>query len=412
MLLLILERHFLYSRQNGRDTLMYYYYDAYTWIAAALVLAWVTWLIARRVLRNRRMRRPSRNNNRRELKGIVKIKRQLSSTYLRPGMRGNIHAVGVGRLDDGRYCVQVFISDRNFELWPGAGGTTLPNTYRGVPLILVEMPLAGLLSSSPAEVDQQISDLANNPVEGIRGVEEVIVGGISGANTNLFGESGTIGYFCTRKSAFRRQKEIHLLSNAHVFADLRKANLDDTDLIMQPSPGEAASNRPIGSLVNFFPLKFETGINDPNYVDGAVAKLWRPQPHKPVIPSIGSIKGHVVKKDVEIGEEVRKFGRTTGYTEGQIYSIYLDIWIGYARTGKAAYFQDQLLVQPSQPDRFVAKGDSGSLLVDANQYAVGLIFAGMAGEAAQNADGLRIEGYGVANPISEVLDRLKIDLVV
>lgn len=411
MFLFILEKHFLFSRQDGQGgTLMYYYYDAYTWIVAALALAWIVWLVTSRALRARRMRRPSRNPRPRQLKRIVKIKRQLSSTYLPAGVWGNIHAIGIGRLDDGRYCIQIFISDPNIELWPGAGGTTLPNTYRGVPLVTVAMPIAGFVSASPFEVDSLKPDLSN----GIRDVQEVIVGGISGANTNLFGESGTIGYFCTRKSVFRRQKEIQLLSNAHVFADLRKASSDDTDLIMQPSPGEAASNRPIGSLTNFFPLKFENDTNDPNHVDAAVAKLWRPQPHRPLIPSIGSIKGHVLKNDVEPGEGVRKFGRTTGYTKGRVFSIYLDIWIRYDRTGKSAYFKEQILVEPTQSEsnRFVGKGDSGSLLVDANQYAVGLIFAGMASAPSPGADGLRIEGYGVANPISEVLNRLKIELVI
>src|SRR5438128_2251927 len=127
---------------------------------------------------------------------------------------------------------------------------------------------------------------------GIREQQEVIVGGISGANINLTGQSGTIGYFCTRKSKWPRRKEIHLLSNSHVFADLRKAKVDDADLIMQPSPGEPASNRPIGALVNFSALKFEGDITEPNHIDAAIAKLWEPQSHKPVIPLIGTVKGY------------------------------------------------------------------------------------------------------------------------
>jgi len=75
--------------------------------------------------------------------------------------------------------------------------------------------------------------------------------------------------------------------------------------------------------------------------------------------------------------------------------------------------------------KFVAKGDSGSLVVDANQHAIGLIFAGTSdaeSSAVPAANEVpppidpdkpkRIEGYGVANPISEVLDRLKIELMI
>jgi hypothetical protein len=211
-----------------------------------------------------------------------------------------------------------------------------------------------------------------------------------------------------------------------VFADLRKASVDEGDLIMQPSPGEPANNRPIATLVTFSMLRFNAEKIEPNYVDAAIAKLWAPEQHKPLLPLIGAVKGHVLKKDIAVGEAVRKFGRTTGYTEGRIFSIYLDIWIKYDRTGQAAFFKDQLLIASTSESfqNFVAKGDSGSLVVDENQHAIGLIFAGTAGApdsvpslndvplAIDRDKQKRIEGYGVANPISEVLDRLKIDLLV
>ena len=417
-------RHLIWSRANGDGgTSYYYYYDEITWIVGALALAWLAWFLLRRYRRARALRRPPRRSNDRRLKRVVKLKRELSARYLLPGFSLNIHAVGIGRLTGSdEYCIQVFISDANNELWAGSGGAALPGDYRGVPLVLIEMPAAGFLSdagaSPPAAWDQY--------PHGIREHQEVIIGGISGANTNLTGQSGTIGYFCTRKSRLSRRKEIHLLSNSHVFADLRKAKADDNDLIMQPSPGEPASNRPIGTLVNFYELKFDGDIKEPNHIDAAIARLWGPQPHKPVIPLIGAVKGYVAKKDIEIGEAARKFGRTTGYTEGRVFSIYLDIWIRYDRTGQSAFFQDQFLIEPTLPGftKFAAKGDSGALVVDAEQHAIGLIFAGMS-ELPQSTGALqntaaaagadrpqRIESYGVANPISEVLDRLKIELLI
>lgn len=427
MFILVLGKHLVWSRPNGNGgTNYYYYYDEITWIVGALALAWLAWFFVRRYRRARALRRPPRRTDYRLLKRIVKIKRELSARYLRPGFSTNIHGVGIGMLRGGNeYCIQVFISDVNEEMWTGAGAATLPDSYRGVPVILIEMPLAGFLS------DVNVSSMAawEQYPNGIRERQEVIIGGISGANANLTGQSGTIGYFCTRKSKWPRRKEIHLLSNSHVFADLRKAKVDDNDLIMQPSPGEPASNRPIGTLVNFSALKFDGDIKEPNHIDAAIAKLWGPHQHKPVIPLIGAVKGYVAKKDIEVGEAARKFGRTTGYTEGRIFSIYLDIWIHYDRTGQAAFFQNQFLIEPALPkfSKFVSKGDSGSLLVDAQQHAIGLIFAGVsevpesarvvqAVEATVGIDPAtnkpeRIDGYGVANPISEVLDRLKIDLL-
>jgi len=424
MQILALGKHLVWSRPNGKGgTDYYYYYDEITWVVAALALAWLTWFFVSRYRRERALRRQPRCNRNRLLGRVVKIKRELSTHYLRPGFSNNIHAVGVGRLaGGGPYCIQVFVNDAGEEMWAGSGGAALPGNYRGIPLVLIEMPAAAFLSdgslSSHAAWDQYAG--------GIREPQEVIIGGISGANTNLTGQSGTIGYFCTRRSKLPRRKEIHLLSNSHVFADLRKADVDDGDLIVQPSPGEPASNRPIGALVNFSALEFGGDVTRPNHVDAAIARLWEPQQHKPVIPLIGAIKGYVRQRDVEIGEAVRKFGRTTGYTEGNVFSIYLDIRIRYDRTGQAAFFRDQLLIAPAMPSfsKFVTKGDSGSLVVDAKQHAIGLIFAGMS-EAQESPRARpaveidpaadkpqRVESYGVVNPICEVLDRLKIDLLV
>jgi hypothetical protein len=253
----------------------------------------------------------------------------------------------------------------------------------------------------------------------MREPQEVLVGGVSGANTNLSGESGTIGYFCKRRSRLRRPTEVYLLSNCHVFADLRKSCVDEGDLIMHPSPGEAATGRAVGALVNFSALKFGGGTDEPNRIDAALAKLWGPQKHAFLIPFVGAVEGHVSKDEIELGEPARKCGRTTGYTVGCVISIDLDLRIRYDRTGQTAYFEDQILIEPVPPHtRFVLPGDSGSLVLDEGRRAFGLIFAGTAdaptrAQTDPPADGpRRVEGCGVANPIAEVLDRLKIELVV
>jgi len=422
------ERHLIRTHINADGgTTSYYYYDEFTWIVAAIALIWLTWSVVRRYRRAQALRRRSRGTDYKRLKSIVKIKQELSSHYLRRGFSKNIHAIGIGRVDPGSdYCIQFFVDDATAEMWGGSGRAALAASYRGVPLHLIEMPMAEFLSSLSAK--STLSDIGI--ADRMRDHQEVIIGGISGANLNLTGQSGTIGYFCTRKSRLPRRKEIHLLSNSHVFADLRKPQVDDGDLIMQPSPGEPSNNRPIASLVNFSKLTFDGDVADPNHVDAAIARLWAPQKHNAVLPLIGAVQGYAKKEDIEIGEAARKFGRTTGYTEGSIFSIYLDIWIRYDRTRQSAFFHNQILIEPAAPtfSKFVSKGDSGSLLVDSQQHALGLIFGGMA-ELPESVQGLRngnskpendhsaprvrrIENYGVANPISEVLDRLKIDLLV
>lgn len=403
-----------YSDGNG-GTITYYYYDSYTWIVLAVAAAWLIWYLVRRYRRARALRRKPGSRDPR-LDRVIKFKQELSANLLGPGFAGNIHAVGVGLTRAGENCIQVFIADSGYELWPGGGAARFPDNYRGVPVVMIEMPIAGFLTEAGPDVN------SNQYPRGIRDQQEVIVGGISGANTNLTGESGTIGYFCKRRSLLPRRGEVHLLSNSHVFADLRKGKVDAGDLIMQPSPGESSSNRPIGTLVNFSPLIF--GHGNSNQVDAAIAKLWRPHAHQPLIPQIGAVQGYVQKKNIALGEAVRKFGRTTGYTEGRIHSIYLDIWVRYDRTGQSAFFKNQILIEPGAPEfaKFVTKGDSGSLVTDAKQYAVGLIFAGRSDAPATVEPGAplappppkppRVEGYGVANPISDVLDHLKIDLLI
>lgn len=427
MLILFLGKYPMFSRLDGNGrTLFYYYYDGYTWLVGALALAWLVWVLVRRYRRARALRRLPRRTDYSLLERIAELKSELSLTFMQPAFSANIHAIGVGLLGVDQYCIQVFVNDANQEIWTGGGAETLPDSYGGVPLVLIEMPAASFLSDaglSPSGAWEQYPN-------GIREYQEVIIGGISGANTNLTGQSGTIGYFCTRKSKLPRRKEIHLLSNSHVFADLRKTKVDDGDLITQPSPGEPASNRPIGALVNFSALNFDGETDKPNHIDAALAKLWGQHRHEPMIPFIGSLKGYVAKQDVEVGEAARKFGRTTGYTVGRVCSIYLDIRVRYDRTGQTAFFQNQFLIEPTLPQftKFVDKGDSGSLVVDENQHAIGLIFAGMSdapqsqatpptsaytpGSAPANNNAQRIEGYGVANPISEVLDRLKIELLI
>ncbi|HEX8556910.1 MAG TPA: hypothetical protein VF668_02350 [Pyrinomonadaceae bacterium] len=422
-MLLALGRHVIWTRRDAAGGLVTYeYYDEYTWAAAALVLAWLAWLYVRGRLRARSLRRAPRPSDGGALARVVKLKDELSAAFLRPGFSPNIHAVGVGAWASGAgYCIQVFVGDSAAELWEGAGGSALPSDFRGAPLVLLEMPAAELLSGAgPPAARGSYS-------EGIRGREEVIVGGVSGANVNLAGQSGTIGYFCTRRSRLPRRREVHLLSNSHVFADLQKNAVDDGDLITQPSPGEPSGGRPVAALVNYSALRFDGDTSEPNHVDAAIARLWEPQGHKPVIPHVGAVEGHVEKRDVRPGEPARKFGRTTGYTEGSVLSVHLDIWVRYDRTGQAAFFKNQILVEPKAPDftRFVSKGDSGSLVVDGRRHALGLVFAGAPAPpsatpapaadtpaSAPAAAARRVEGYGVANPISDVLERLKIDLLV
>ncbi|HMS41166.1 MAG TPA: hypothetical protein PKE69_13125 [Pyrinomonadaceae bacterium] len=409
MILAFFEKHLIWT--NGKKFL--YYYDEITWIVAALVLAWIVWYFVSRYLRAKSLRRAPRSNNVSALRKIVKIKNELTARWLCKGASKKIHAIGIGKLPNGEYCIQIFINDANEPPFNANPTEQIPNVYKNIPLIIVAMPNASFLSA-----ENHFANFSTDAYRKlIRGHQETIIGGISGANANLDNNSGTIGYFCRKKSFITRRSEIYLLSNSHVFADLRRMNIEAHDFILQPSPGEGTNSRPIAELTQLSPLKFDNDVTDANFIDVAIAKLFHGQSHKFLLPFIGEIKRFVKKEDAEIGEKAQKFGRTTGYTSGNLFSVALDIWIKYDRTGKVAFFADQFLVETDKTnyEKFVDKGDSGSLLVDEENNAVGLIFAGANGkidlkDSEQNAQ-IVVNNYGVANPISEVMNKMKIELV-
>lgn len=386
------------------------YNTAYTSIVVVLVLAWIAYLCWKIYKRSKAFRRPNKNRDFKNLKKIIRCKDELSALWLRKNESKRIHAVGVGKLESGELCIQIFINGEQETLFENPPSNQIPNTYKNFPLVLILMKQASFLAGENYFADFSADEYKKL----IRGEQEIITGGISGANANLNGEVGTIGYFVRRKSLLpRRRNEFYLLSCSHVFADLRKEAIDEHDLILQPSPGESADSRAIAELTNFAHPKLENDTTDANFVDAAIAKIFSQQPCKNLIPMIGAVKGVAEKQNIEIGEPCRKFGRTTGFTAGKIFSVNLDIWVKFDRTGQTSFFKNQLLIEPDSPnyERFVDNGDSGSLVVDGENYATGLIFAGANGKVEEQKNSIKqINNFGVANPLSEVLSKLKIEL--
>jgi hypothetical protein len=68
-------------------------------------------------------------------------------------------------------------------------------------------------------------------------------------------------------------------------------------------------------------------------------------------------------------------------------------------------FDDQIEIEGAEAGPFSQGGDSGSLIVNKQGRAVALLFSG-GDQGGSNGRGLTY-----ANPISKVLDHLKVDLV-
>ena len=158
-----------------------------------------------------------------------------------------------------------------------------------------------------------------------------------------------------------------ILSNNHVLADVNAAK--PGDLILQPGPfdGGLFPSDGIAALDRFEPIVF--GSAGYNLVDAAVA---RPTYSRNVT---AAIIGQVVPRGVDqafVGDRVVKAGRTTQITFGNVLSTNATIAVGYGAAG-AAVFRHQILTTA-----MAAGGDSGSLLMNRDLEAVGLLFAGSA----------------------------------
>src|SRR5262249_2901655 len=104
-----------------------------------------------------------------------------------------------------------------------------------------------------------------------------------------------------------------------------------------------------------------------NLVDAALA---RPSHSRNMTASIiGAIMPQGVDQ-ARVGTTVIKAGRTTQVTVGTVIAVNATVVVGYGSAGNGL-FRHQILTTV-----MAAGGDSGSLLMDRNLKAVGLLFAG------------------------------------
>jgi hypothetical protein len=120
--------------------------------------------------------------------------------------------------------------------------------------------------------------------------------------------------------------------------------------------------------------------------------------HACEIVDIGAVAGTAT---ATLGMPVRKRGRTTLLTYGEVDSIALTVSIDYGDGLGVVTLTNQIgiVVDTAQSTEFGKKGDSGSVVVDNSRRVVGLYFAGTpAGD------------FGVANPIAAVLSALNVSM--
>ena len=220
----------------------------------------------------------------------------------------------------------------------------------------------------------------------------------------------------------RRTGEKLILSNNHVLANIsngRDGRASKGDPILQPAKYDNGlqSEDIIGYLERFVPLKAEFGeqlcpllkgfeflVNNiikkfkadyqfkiqkrkpKNDVDCAVASPRKEKKVQKEILEIGEVKE---TDDPVLEETVKKSGRSTGLTKGKIRVIDTTVEVKMTED-KSAVFERQFITDPMS-----TPGDSGSLVVNSKNRAVGLLFAGSGQASVCNDINLVFSALGI-----------------
>ncbi len=189
--------------------------------------------------------------------------------------------------------------------------------------------------------------------------------------------AGTIGCRVTNGT------DVFALSNNHVYANENLASLEDA--VIQPGTfdGGLSPADDIGTLYAYEDIYFD---GSDNTIDAAIA-LSSTVDLGNATPSGGYGIPKSTTVSAGFGQVVKKYGRTTGLTKGQIWALNVTVDVGYS-TG-VARFVGQFGIVPTK-GQFSAGGDSGSLIITQKGNPVGLLFAGGG-------------GWTFANPIDDVL---------
>lgn len=214
--------------------------------------------------------------------------------------------------------------------------------------------------------------------------------------------AGTIGAFVARDG------QILVLSNNHVLADENRGARGDVVLQRAARDGGVPGRDDMATLDRWIDLTAATT----NFVDAATGTLADARGLDATLLRgiVGGmdkrLSGTAVAAPAPGGAEYRvfKLGRTTGATSGRVTAFDVDnVVVGYD-LGNAT-FGNCIEIESTTATAFSLEGDSGSLIVNEDMMAVGLLFAG-GGTGGSNGQGLTY-----ANPIQRVLDDLQVKLI-
>jgi hypothetical protein len=261
---------------------------------------------------------------------------------------------------------------------PDVVGTGVGIGPDGLPVIKVFTAKQGVkgipewLESTPVQVE--VSGMVVALADPTARFDRPVPIGISTGHPDI--TAGTIGARVKDGSG-----RVFALSNNHVYANQNEANPGDN--VLQPGTydGGVDPADAIGTLYAYQPIDFT--LSGVNYIDAAIAEsstnlLGNSTPPDDMNGNAGYGTPSSVTQAASIGLPVKKYGRTTGMTHGEVGAINVYVEVCYEQFWilciKSAYFYDQIQISPAG---FSGGGDSGSLIVteDGNN-PIGLLFAG------------------------------------
>ena len=330
---------------------------------------------------------------------IKKVREALNKKKDSLKKRSNVVGVAAGyKISKGKrtkdLAVVVFVKSK-VEASTLTRSQSIPKTIDGIPTDVVETGEIKALVTGSA-LDDPKSKFRPAP------------GGVSVGHYSI--TAGTLGKWVKYGGVY------HILSNNHVLANSNDASIGDNIIQQGKYDGGTNPYDKIAELADFIPINF----NGTNLVDVALAKVEdgeKPnlpiEPDEPsdcwvakiftayanfvakifnrqtrlqaVIPSkIGAraideyVDGSILNIGIpngiiegEVGMDIKKMGRTTGLTHGEILYTDATIDVSYGESGIAT-FVDQLISGDMS-----AGGDSGSIIVTEDGIKiVGLLFAG------------------------------------
>lgn len=298
---------------------------------------------------------------------------------------------------------------------PNVIGTATTIDENGNPAILVLVTSEGAKSAMPLMLDKiNVITQLTDPIVAMKGKPGGGGGGggnsvdhkakqttpIQMGTSGGWGDDLANGYCCggTLGSLIQVGGNIRILSNYHVLeADIvnggNGVRASNGDAVVQPGlldvGCQISQTQTVASLVVSSSLPgSNVDCSSANIINGMVDTSG-------AILEIGTISSSTVGASVRQG--VKKSGRTTGLTRSSVTGLNATISVSYENecAGSTVFtktFTGQIVIK-NKGSKFLAGGDSGSLLVEdvsSNPRAVGLLFAGSSTTA-------------IANPINEVL---------